>query len=114
MKFSSFEEMLVWQKAQQLSLELYTLLRKNKDYSFKDQILRAAMSVSNNIAEGFERQSNAEFRHFLFIAKGSCAEVRSMNYIADQLHYFSVEESKNISHSSFQISKMISGLIKTL
>jgi len=58
-----------------------------KDFGFKDQICRASVSVMNNIAEGFERRSDAEFKRFLFIAKGSCGEVRSMLYLALELRY---------------------------
>jgi len=64
-----FEEILSRQKAQELTLNLYIIFRKIKDFSFRDQIQRAAVSISNNIAEGFERRSNNEFRYFLYIAK---------------------------------------------
>lgn len=62
-----FEDIIAWQKAEELSLCIYTAFRTNKDYSFRDQIQRAAVSVMNNIAEGFERKGNKEFRKFLYI-----------------------------------------------
>ena len=62
--------------------EIYLLFENSKDYSFKDQIQRATVSIMNNIAEGYERRTNNEFKHFLYIAKGSCGEVRSMLALA--------------------------------
>ena len=63
-----------------------------KDIGFKDQICRASVSNMNKFAEGFERKSDNEFKHFLFIAKGSCGEVRSMLYLANELKYITHEE----------------------
>lgn len=63
-----------WQKAKELTIIVYSEFSKCRDFGFKDQILRACVSVVNNIAEGFERKSNIEFKRFLFIAKGSCGE----------------------------------------
>ena len=74
-----FEDLIIWQKAREFAQSIYVLTRGSafaKDYGLKDQIQRAAVSVSSNIAEGFERNGNIEFKNFLFIAKGSCGEVR--------------------------------------
>ena len=68
----------------------------------------------NNIAEGFERKSNNEFKHFLFIAKGSCGEVRSMLYLAKELNKITDNDFKTLFQTSEEISKIISGFIKTL
>ena len=83
MKFERFEDIQAWQKAKLLSVRIYNVFESSKDYSFKDQIQRASVSIMNNIAEGFERKSNNEFKHFLFIAKGSCGEVRSMLHFSN-------------------------------
>ena len=61
-----FEELLVWKKSQDLAVEIYAHFQENKDFSFRDQIKRAAVSISNNIAEGFDRNSNADFKRFLY------------------------------------------------
>ena len=70
MKFERFEDIIAWQKAKILTVCIYKLFELSKDYGFKDQIQRASVSIMNNIAEGFERKSNNEFKYFLYIAKG--------------------------------------------
>ena len=114
MKIDQFEDILAWQKAKVMTLKIYSLFKDLKDFGFRDQICRASVSVMNNIAEGFERKSDSEFKHFLFIAKGSCGEIRSMLYLARELNYISEEEYRLLNMLSYEVSKMISGLIKTL
>jgi len=114
MKIEKFEEIVAWQKGRELTLMVYEKFKDSKDYSFRDQIRRACVSIMNNIAEGFERRGDREFRHFLFIAKGSCAEVRSMLYLAKDLKYISNSEFETFSGLSLEISKILSGFIKTL
>ena len=114
MKIERFEDIIAWQKAKDLTFDCYKIFVYLKDYSFKDQILRAVLSIMNNIAEGFERMGNKEFKKFLYIAKGSCAEVRSMLYIALERNYVSREKFQSLYSQSFEISKILSGLIKSL
>jgi len=114
MKIERFEDILSWQKSKELCLVIYKLFAESKDYGFKDQIQRASVSVMNNIAEGFERKSNNEFRHFLFITKGSCGEVRSMLYLAKDLNRINKNDFESLYDLSIEISKLISGLIKSL
>ena len=114
MKIEKFEDITSWQKAKELSIRIYKNFDRNRDYSFRDQIQRAAISIMNNIAEGFERSGNKEFKYFLFVAKGSCAEVRSMLYVAYELSYISKKEFDEMHSSAMEISRLISGLIKTL
>jgi four helix bundle protein len=92
-----FEEIIVWQKARTLSNDVYRAFFNCKDYSFCDQIKRAAVSVMNNIAEGSERASDKEFKQFLYIAKGSCGEVRSMLVLAQDLGYISNVDHEKLS-----------------
>ena len=114
MKIEKFEDIIAWQKAKEAAVLIYALFKNNRDYGYKDQIQRAAISMGNNIAEGYERRSNREFKQFLYIAKGSCAEVRSMLLVGLELDYFSKTEQMKCYNLCIEISKMLSGLIKTL
>ena len=99
--------------AQSFALEIYSTFSGIKDFGFKDQILRAVVSISNNIAEGYERKSNKELKQFLYISKGSAGEVRSMLYLALKLSYISQADFDKSYNLSLEISKMLSGFIKT-
>jgi four helix bundle protein len=114
MKIERFEDIIAWQKAKDLTLDIYQLFEDLRDYGFKDQIFRASVSIMNNIAEGFERRSDKEFRRYLFMAKGSAGEVRSMLYLSLPLNYIDNENYDILIQKSNEISKLISGLIKTL
>jgi four helix bundle protein len=113
-KIVRFEDIIAWQKAKELTLLIYKSFSESKDFSFKDQIQRASLSIMNNIAEGFERKTNNEFKHFLFMAKGSCGEVRSMLYVAKELKKISDDLFNKLFLLSEEISRILSGLIKTL
>ena len=114
MGIARFEDIIAWQKAKELTVQIYTLFEKSKDFGFKDQIQRASVSVMNNIAEGFERKSNKEFKQFLYIAKGSCGEVRSMLIIAHELKKINTSDYEVLHSLSFEISRILSGLITKL
>jgi four helix bundle protein len=114
MKIDTFEDIQTWQKAKTLSLNVYKLFKASKDFKFRDQIQSAAVSIMNNIAEGFERKGNKEFIRFLYIAKGSAAEVRSMMYLAFELGYVPKKDFDEIKSLSMEISRMLSSFIKTL
>lgn len=74
MRIERFEDIIAWQKAKELTVRVYSLFSESKDFGFNNQIQRASVLVMNNIAEGFERKSNKEFRQFLFIAKATVAK----------------------------------------
>ncbi|MFD3394684.1 four helix bundle protein [Aquirufa sp. OSTEICH-129V] len=114
MRVSKFEDLLVWQKSIDLAILVYKLFEKNHDWGFKNQIQRASVSIANNIAEGFDRSSDKEFKRFLFIALGSASEVRSMNYLSFKLNYVSAEEYIKCNVSLIEISKMLNGLSRSL
>lgn len=113
-KIEKFEDILVWQEAREMVNMIYSNFKFCKDYSFRDQIQRAAVSIMNNIAEGYERKGNKEFAKFLFIAKGSCGEVRSMLYLSLDLRYINKEQFEILYAKSNKISCMLSNFIKKL
>jgi four helix bundle protein len=114
MRIERFEDIIAWQKAKGLTVQIYSLFENSKDFGFKDQIQRASVSVMNNIAEGFERKGNKEFAYFLYIAKGSCGEVRSMLILAKELNKISEKDYEKLYIQSEEISKIITGLIRSL
>lgn len=114
MAIQKFEDIIAWQKAQEFAVEIYTVFKDLRDFSFRDQVCRAVVSISNNIAEGFDRSSNADFSRFLYIAIGSCSEVKSMLYLAVRLKYISNEQNKQLLEKGNDISKIIRGLIKSI
>ena len=114
MKIKRFEDIIAWQKAQVFAVEVYSSFVQIKDYSFKDQICRAVISISNNIAEGFDRSTDADFKRFLHISLGSCSEVRSMLYLAEKLGYINAERRDLLIEKASEISKIIWGLVKSI
>lgn len=114
MTIEKFEDIISWQKSRELSLNIYNIFKNNKDFGFKDQIRRASVSIMNNIAEGFDRKGDKQFIQFLCIAKGSCAEVRSMLYLAKDLKYISEKDFYELFNTSLNISKLLNGFIKSL
>ncbi len=114
MKITRFEDAQVWQKSQELTLLLYQAFHECKDFSFRDQLLRALISISNNIAEGFDRETDKELVRYLYYAKGSTAEVRSMLYLAKSLNYLDDLIYAQANDLSNEISKMLHGFIHKL
>ena len=110
----SFEKLEVWRRSHVLSIEVYRLLADCRDWGFKDQITRSANSISDNIAEGAERTSKAEFKQFLGYAKGSAGEARSQVLRAIALTYIPTEAGYRLTTELREISRMIHGLIKSL
>ena len=112
-KIEKFEDLEIWQNGIDLSINVYEKFRFCKDYSLKDQICRASVSVPSNIAEGFERQYNKEFIQHLYIAKGSVGEVRTQLVIANRLAYLKEEDYTSLNEKSKKISAQLYQLIKT-
>lgn len=114
MKIKRFEDILAWQKAQDLAIEVYRIFKDLKDFGFKDQLCRAVVSISNNIAEGFDRSSDADFARFLYMAQGSCSEAKSMIYLAERLSYIQTAQRETLLASITEIAKILNGLIRAL
>lgn len=107
---AAFEELHIYQRSRELTNAVYTITRTpefKRDFSLTDQIRRAAVSILSNIAEGFERGSKIEFVQFLYIAKGSCGEVRAQLQIARDQQYIDAEEY----HRLYGLCRLISGMI---
>jgi four helix bundle protein len=108
-----FEDLWVWQRARELVRSIYEDFRVGraaKDFGFRDQIQRAGMSVMNNVAEGFERSTDADFARFLDLAKGSCGEVRSLYYAAEDLGYVDLAIAEERRSSARRLSAAIHSL----
>lgn len=110
----NFEDLEIWKAARGLVNLIYSDFSTSSDFTFKNQITRAGISIMNNISEGFCRNSDAEFRHFLNIAKGSAGEVKNMYYIAEDLGYFSGEFSLKRREKCQEIIKGIGKLMTYL
>lgn len=108
-----FEDLEVWRRAVRLAIQVYEIFSDCKDFGFKDQITRSALSIASNIAEGYERGSNNEFIRFLSIAKGSCRELRTQAYVASEIGYIGKEEGLRLVEETRELSAMLSGLIRT-
>jgi S23 ribosomal protein. len=116
-KIEKFEDIQAWQKARELVKIIYRLTSEGsfgKDYSLKDQIRRASVSIMSNIAEGFSRQADKEFIQFLHVAKGSASEVQSQLYVALDLKYISEATFKELYALSEETIRLVSGFIRYL
>ena len=102
------------EKRQDLAVDSYLIFEDIRDFGFKNQIQRAVVSISNNIAEGFDRFSDKEFIRFLNISLSSCNEVKSMLYLSCRLNYISKEQSRTLILQSEEINRIIRGFIKSL
>jgi len=117
MRINKFEDLDIWRESIGFAKEIYHITSKgkfNKDFSFKDQIRRAIISISSNIAEGFERNNNNEFRRFLIISKGSIGEARTQLYIALKIDYISQEQFNDLNRKLQDLSKKIGGFVNYL
>ena len=109
-----FEDLEIWKMARELVNMIYSDFRDCRDYGFKDQITRAGVSIMNNISEGFCRNSDAEFRHFLNISKGSSGEVKNMYYIAEDQKFVDVGFSIDRRNKTQRLINSISALMNYL
>ena len=107
----AFEDLRIWQDAQTLAVDIYVMFKDNKDYGFRDQIQRAVISISNNIAEGSEYNSDKMMIRYLRIAKDSCGEVKNMFYLCPKLGYCSDEKGKEMIEKCKALTNAIGAFI---
>jgi four helix bundle protein len=116
-KVQKFEDLTIFQMARDLCKEVYAITKEgefHKDTRFVQQIHAAAGSVMDNIAEGYERDGNKEFTNFLYIAKGSCGEVRSQIIRASDVGFIDNDTATRLYNDSLSLSRSISKFITTL
>jgi len=117
MKIQSFTDLIAWKEAHKLALMIYRLTDKfprKEMFSLTDQMRRCTVSVSSNIAEGFSRQSKKEKIQFYYTAKGSLTELQNQLLIARDVGYLEKPEFRKVSEQSILVSKLITGLIKSV
>ena len=110
----NFEKLDVWKRSCRLSADVYTQLKNLKDFSFKDQLTRASLSVPSNVAEGMVKPTIKEKIRFLHIANGSCAEMRTQVYIGMKISYIDQNLGKVWLQETNEISAMLHGLMKSI
>ena len=116
-KVRQFEDLEVWKIARALAKAVYRISSTGEfatDFSLRNQIRRSAISAMSNIAEGFERDGNPEFLHFLAMAKGSCGEVRSQLFAALDQVYIGEDEFQSLYKKAVLLSRLLAGLINHL
>lgn len=115
-KITRFEDLIIWQKAQEIAVKIYRLVEENefikKDFSLKDQFKNASISISDNIAEGFEYNNNPDFHRFLRISKGSCGELRNKLHFVKRLGFITDEVALNLINEVKLLGSQIGELIK--
>ena len=114
MSYQSFEDLEVWQRGCRLAVDVFKTFASCKNYTMKDQVQRASLSIPSNIAEGAERGGTKEFIRFLNISKGSCGELRTQLYIARKLDFLSSKAFNAMLTESKEIGAMIQGLSRSL
>jgi len=111
MNDDTFENLEIWKEAIELAARVYELFEGCRDFGFRDQIQRSSVSISSNIAEGYERDSNTEFIRYLFIEKGSCGEVRSQTVLARRVKLLNEADATVLMSDAKRLSMRIMRLI---
>lgn len=108
----AFEDLEVWKRSFRLSVTLYQQTRELRDFGFRDQLTRSGLSIPSNIAEGFERDSDAEIARFLTIAKGSAGELRTQILIGMEAGFLDPSNGSEWADETQQLGRMLGSLIK--
>jgi four helix bundle protein len=116
-KIQCFEDLFIWQKAVEFAKEIYLITEKKglkTDFGLKGQMRDSAVSISSNIAEGFERRSRKEYLNFLNFAKGSAGEIRSQLYVAFAVEYIEKSELDDLVEKAKFLSGSITNHINSI
>ena len=111
---NSFEDLQVWQRSKDLAVQVINMLSTSKNYGLKDQVIRSAISIPSNIAEGAERKGPKEFANFISYSSGSCAELLTQIMIAKEINEFDDDQADALVVECREISRMLYGLRKSL
>ena len=114
-KIQKFEDLIIWQKGIELSVEIYRVTSKfpkHEVFGLSSQLNRASISIPSNIAEGFGRQSPTEFKRFLKISLGSLLELKTQIIISERLCYLDKNETERIIVIVEEISKITHAILK--
>jgi four helix bundle protein len=114
MAIQNFKDLEAWKEARILVKDVYVTFSQSRDFGFRDQIQRAAISIMSNIAEGFDRGSNKELIQFLIIARGSVSEVKSLSYAALDIEYIDANRFNSIMDRCGKLANLINGFIRNL
>lgn len=117
LKIANFRDLKIWQRAVKLVEKIYTITKKFpkvETFGLTLQMKRSSVSIPSNVAEGFARSGNKEYRHFLFISRGSCAELATQLIISSNLGYICKDEANMIIDETDQISRMTMSLINKI
>ncbi len=114
MAIQSFKDLLVWQKARDLTVDIYKAFENAPDFGFKNQIQRASVSIMNNIAEGYARRSDKALRNYLSIARGSTGEVESMLMVAEPLKHIPPRTQSQLLSQTTEVGKLLTAFMSKL
>lgn len=113
MEIKSFEDLGVWKRSFNLAVDIFEVTKQDKNYVVKDHLIKTALSVPSNIAEGFERSSNKEYIRFLDISKGSSGELRTQLMFAKAVNIIETSKAEEMITECREVGKMLGGLIKS-
>lgn len=114
MTVQGFEDLKVGQRSQDLAVSISNQFTTSKDLGFRDQVTRASVPIANNIAEGFERKTNPDFKRVLYFSLASNNGVRSMLYLSERLNYLNKQDSYRFINETNEVSKMLYAFIKSM
>ncbi len=112
--YKRFEDLEIWKESMEICKEIYNVFQGCKDFGFRDQIQRSAVSIPSNIAEGYERKGTKEKIHFMHIAKGSCGELRTQLYLAISFCYVDASKGESLTNRMIRLNVMIYNYIRFL